>query len=252
MEIAIPSYKRSKTLQGKTLSFLRREGIPAERITVFVASEEEKKTYKTSMCYDYSPKIVVGVLGIHKQREFIQSYYPSGTRVVCMDDDVVNLKRPFNLGLKAPELFEMCFDLAEEEECRLWGFYPTDHGLSLVDRAVKGLTYIIGACYGVIAGPDNIQYPNPFTEDFTRSVEYYRRGYGVLRFEGVGITTRYFKEPGGLQMFRTEETQRQQMLEFVAAYPDDSKLRERDGKMTDVKLVRRIEKTIAKPLVITV
>lgn len=243
--VAIPSYRRPQTLQKKTLRFLRDAGIECSRITVFSVADEVEE-YKKFFNPDFIPRIVVGEPGIHRQRSFIESYYPPGTRVLCLDDDLDAIKRPFNSELPLTTLFDKCFEVAEREGCRLWGMYPTDHGLSLKNRAVKGLTYVIGVCHGFVAG-EKIEYPDPFTEDFTRSIEYYRRGLGVLRFEGMGPTTRYFKEPGGLQCFRTPETQEAQMVAFVERWPGLSKLRKRPGKMTDVRLQRIIEKEIEDP-----
>ena len=249
MLIAIPSYKRHETIQRKTLALLRREGFAAADITVFVADEEQKAVYEGYADPSYRPAFVVGQLGIHRQRRFIEQYYPKGTEILCFDDDVSAIKRPFQKGESLPSLFKKCFEIAKREECSLWGIYPSDHGLSLKNRAVKGLTYVIGACYGLISrGPeDSLDYPDPFTEDFTRSVEYWRRGWGVLRFEGMGPTTRYFLEPGGLQTQRTVEGQTEQMERFVSTYSDVAVLRRRPAKMVDVRLRRILEKTLEDP-----
>jgi hypothetical protein len=248
LKIAIPSYKRPETLQRKTLALLKREGFPAEAITVFVADEEELAIYKKAVDRFYKPAFVVGRPGIHRQRRFIEQYYPPGTKLLCFDDDISAIKRPFNAE-PLPQLFEKCFEIAQREGCRLWGIYPCDHGMSLKNRAVKGLTYVIGACFGLlIGGPeDSLDYPDPFTEDFTRSVEYFKRGWGVLRFEGLGPTTRYFKEPGGLQMFRTPETQEEQMERFALTYYEYASIRRRKGKMVDARLDRIIEAEFVKP-----
>lgn len=253
MEIAIPSYKRPHTLWRKTLRLLRKADVPAERVTVFLADAEEKASYEEVAQGEddvWRPRFLVGVPGIHNQRRYIHTFYPEGTHLVCLDDDVSAIKSPWSEGVSLMGLFERCFEVAAQEQCRLWGLYPADNKLYLKNRAVKGLSYVIGACYGILAGDDGIEYRWPFAEDFTRSVEYWKKGYGVLRFEGVGISTRYFKEPGGLQEFRTPEAQEAQMLEFCAAYPEDAKLRKRAGKPTDARLVRRIEKTVLAPFAV--
>ena len=247
MWIAIPSYNLPVTLQKKTLRMLRKNLVPADKVVVFVASEEQCEEYLQYADPEWCPAFVVGRPGIHAQRSYIHNYWPAGTKVLCLDDDVSNIKRPFQAEMPLLELFERCFAIAERERCALWGIYPSDHGLSLKDRAVVGLTYIIGACYGIVAGSDPLQYADPFTEDFTRSVEFYKRGLGVLRFEGMGPTTRYFKEPGGLQSFRTPESQEAQMVAFAEKYPADATLRKRPGKMTDVRLERKVGRTIQAP-----
>ena len=42
-KIAIPSYKRAVTIQNKTLKLLNEHNIDKNKITIFVADEEEKK-----------------------------------------------------------------------------------------------------------------------------------------------------------------------------------------------------------------
>lgn len=245
MLVAIPSYKRAKTLRCKTLAMLQREGFDKKDVTVFVADEEERMSYQAELA-DFCPNLVVGQLGIHHQRRFIESYYPAGTRLLCMDDDVSAMKRPFN-PLPLKEIFASCFRIAEEEGCGLWGISPTDNGLSLKDEAVVGLRYIIGACFGMVVPSVPLDYPRPFTEDFRRSILSFKRDGKVIRFNGLGPTTRYFKEPGGLQEFRTPEGQEAQCIEFCAEFPELTTLRRREGKPTDLRLKLVTLKRIVSP-----
>ena len=88
-QIAIPSYKRSETIKKKTLKVLAEYDIPPERVTVFVANEEELEAYTKSLSeHQYGGNIVVGVPTIGKQRNFIEKYYPEGTRLMMFDDDI--------------------------------------------------------------------------------------------------------------------------------------------------------------------
>ena len=48
-KIAIPSYKRPEVIKQKTLRVLNEYKIPKERITIFVADEEENQVYKKSL-----------------------------------------------------------------------------------------------------------------------------------------------------------------------------------------------------------
>jgi hypothetical protein len=77
--IAIPSYKRAVQLQNKTLTCLNNNNIPKESINIFVI-EEEYEDYLEKLNKNYYNKIIVGKLGLVQQREFIQEYYPIGTR----------------------------------------------------------------------------------------------------------------------------------------------------------------------------
>ena len=85
-EIAIPSYKRSKTI--KTLAFLKSVPYPSDKITIFVANDEEAQLYTQDVPKHLYGKIVVGVKGLTEQRNFITAYYPEDIIYIGMDDDV--------------------------------------------------------------------------------------------------------------------------------------------------------------------
>lgn len=241
--IAIPSYKRITTLQKKTLRFLRNEGIPASQIDIFVASKEEQAVYAAALGSEYT--LIIGTVGINKQREFMESYYPIGSRILFLDDDVRAIKTVYP-GVPFDVLVERMFDVTEENGIKLFGVYPTDSGLCLKDVAFKGLSYCIGACYGIIISEFKPKYPHPVTEDYTRSILYYQHS-GLLRFEGIGIQTHYFKEPGGLQEYRTIERQEKEMKALVARWPSLLRLRQRAGRMTDVRFTRVKREHVASP-----
>ena len=241
--VAIPSYRRAQTIHRKTLALLWSSGIPAERVTVFVASPEEAEEYAQYFLPSFSPSIVVGVPGIHRQRAFMESYYQKGQRVVFIDDDVSALKMIHPAAL--PEVIDRCFELAAAEGCALWGINPTDNGLCLKDEAVVGLRYIIGAFYGLTITHD-IDYPWPVAEDYTRTVEHFKRDGRVLRFNGIGPTTRYFAT-GGLEETRAAGVQEPQMIEFVERYSDLATLRKRSGKPTDARFKIITYKRIEHP-----
>jgi hypothetical protein len=84
MEIAIPSTGNARTLPLKTLLALWSNGFSKDKITIFVALEEEE-AYRAS-CRGY--KIVAGVKGVSLEKEFILRYYPRGTPILILDDDI--------------------------------------------------------------------------------------------------------------------------------------------------------------------
>ena len=240
-EIAIPSYKRVDTLYKKTLHFLATAGIQSDMITIFVADEEQHALYKAAFS---TLKIVVGVPGIGAQRAFMEAYYPLGTRVLFIDDDLRSIKTPYT-NMPFQSLIERCFQIAEKEGCSLWGFHPNDHGLSLRNQAVVGLRYIIGVLYGMVIGAP-YEYPRATNEDWTRSMGAYQRDGKVLRFNGIGIATVPYSE-GGLSEYRATGVQEAEMEATAAAYPDLCVVRRREGKPTDLRLKLLTQKRIDAP-----
>ena len=80
--VAIPSYDRPKELKKKTLKMLDENKINKSIITIFVASDEQKKIYEAEIGTDY--KIVVGIKGMVNIRNFITDYYPSKKKDIML------------------------------------------------------------------------------------------------------------------------------------------------------------------------
>ena len=60
LEIAIPSYQRPELCKNLTLTFLKLNQYPADLITVFVASEEEKLAYEKNIARLKDPMMDIG------------------------------------------------------------------------------------------------------------------------------------------------------------------------------------------------
>jgi hypothetical protein len=86
--VAIPSYKRTETLQTKTLALLKRYKIPSHKIYIFVADKEEEENYRNALPKDSYAKIVIGIKGLAPVRNFIAGYFPQGKKIVFCDDDI--------------------------------------------------------------------------------------------------------------------------------------------------------------------
>jgi hypothetical protein len=238
--IAIPSYRRTTTLVKKTLMMLLKAEMPGDNITIFVASEEEAEMYRQVVIFP----VVVGLPGIHQQRSFIENYYPVGSRVLCIDDDVSKIKMKVQMPLA--QAVDRMFDITAKEGAAMWGINPCSHTLGLKDEYTVGLSYCIGAFQGIIIKDPKLETsPSPFYEDFWRTVKAYQRDGKVVRFNGLAPVTRYFSEAGGLQEFRTPTGQEEAMKDFKERFPTLCILRVREGKMTDVRIRPLIGKRAA-------
>ena len=83
-KVAVPSYHRANVIASKTLTVLRLGGVPISDIYVFVVAEEEQ-AYRQALP-EY--QVIVGHLGLIKQRKFIQEFFPLDTLIVMADDDL--------------------------------------------------------------------------------------------------------------------------------------------------------------------
>ena len=206
--IAIPSYKRVQILQDKTLAFLEKHGL-LDRATVFVANQEEYKLYSDAI--GEKVKIVVGVPGIGPQRKWIYNYYPEGSYVFCIDDDIKDLiglqKNALDaFGLSA--LIDYGFSLCENNKCRLWGIYPIANPFFMSQEHTTRLSYICACFFGYIKrGPEPPQPDESYKEDIYRSCSYYKTDGKVIRINSFAPVTKYYLKSGGLfAEGRTRET----------------------------------------------
>jgi len=239
LQIAIPSYKRPAVLAQQTLATLAAEGVPKDIITIFVAGEAEVALYKQT-CPDY--KIVVGVPGLVQQRNFITTYYPEGTYVVSVDDDIKKFKklvsRPFL------EIAEKMFELCRFELCTLWGIYPVNNLFFCKERVIKSLSFIIGHCYGYIVNHSRLIPSEACAKDDKWfSLWHYTQDGGVLRYEGMCADTAMYR-PGGLTDVRKETSESECVEYIVNEFPDLCQARKKRNGHLDVYIRGKIQKKL--------
>lgn len=247
MYIAIPTYKRHDILERKTLSTLERGGISPSQIYIFVANEAEKKLYETIPSSKYH-KIIVGKLGIANQRIFIKHYFPEGSYVVSIDDDVEGLYQLSGdklKDIKVKPFFEKALEELKKEKRFMWGIYPVFNAyfMKLVKKKSRGLSFIIGALHGYIVRHDKSLEPSPLSEgkeDYEQSILYYLKDGGVLRFNNIGIKTKFLAK-GGLGEDRFERNKKSAKY-LQRTYPDLVSTFHRKNGMTEIKLTRKNNK----------
>lgn len=227
-KIAIPSYKRAKTVQAKTLKVLEQHNIPPERVTIFVANQEEFDTYSEALReHPYGKNIVVGVPTIGAQRNFIEKWYPEGTYLMMFDDDIEEVQRKAGEQTLEPiddlytEIIEAGFRNCEELGAKTFGIYAAANAYFMKDRVYSKLCYIIASMFGVIC--DHDKYLDRVTnhgEDYEYSLRQYVK-HGVLcRLDNYTVKSNYYKEEGGLQTVRTEQYIHDSIQVIADLFPD--------------------------------
>jgi hypothetical protein len=202
--IAIPSYNRVNTLKEKTLKVLQEYGIPIEKIYVFVANEEQRVLYDEIR--EQVGEIVVGVKGLTEVRNFISGYFPEGTELVFIDDDIRSfieydpeVKRKEKRLVSLIDVIERGFSECKKSGARLWGVYPSANGYFMRPTITTNLRFIVGCFYGCI----NTRIPLPFgseKEDYQRTILFWEADHSVVRLNFVAPKTAFYKESGGMQV----------------------------------------------------
>ena len=238
--VAIPSYKRSDTISGKTLKFLKESNYPANLITIFVASEEEYSVYKDAIDPSMYNELVVGKLGLCEQRNFITQYYPEDQIIVQLDDDVKNIKGclPFT------SLVELGYEYIATRQSGLFGVLPNDDGRRFKNAVTTHLSHILGSFF-ICRNHKDIIITHTEKEDMERSILYFKRYGQVIRYQAAGVCTIYGQGTGGLQSDPNREKNIAAGIRNMRdRYPEYIGLVIKKGKTLDIVLNWR-----AKPLV---
>ena len=244
-EIAIPSLGRCDVLQKMTLNTLRFHGMVPSKVTVFVV-EEEYETYRAAL--QENIKIVVGVRGIIQQRKFIHHYYDVGTHVICIDDDIEQIDLSLGNCRDLNTFFITAFDDLEEKNAHLWGVYPVWNKFFREQRPPMsdGLTFIIGCLYGVIIRHDADLETTVATgekEDHERTLRYYIKDGSVIRYNRIGVKTKFFSK-GGIGLYKQrKESLKDDAYRIAESFSIYGKLVERKNGKFEFKfesIARRI------------
>jgi hypothetical protein len=184
-----------------TLKTLSENGIPPESVDVFLSSQEEVSSYRhinTNLIYSRD------LNGVVEKFNFIHNYYPPGTRVVVLEDDITELKSLSNGKLvkftALPKLADECFAECDRNKTKLWGVSSNANPFYMKDGISVGLKFIVANVFGFISTND------PFLEvslegksDYERTCLYYTVFKNLVRADGICAITKNYKTPGGMQ-----------------------------------------------------
>jgi hypothetical protein len=240
-QVAIPSHKRVDQLQRRTLKTLDDGAVPLEKVTVFCSSSQQKRAYVDAL--PSAVDVVNGGMGIGTVRNFIHTYYPQGTHVFQLDDDIDGLYQRVNESTVTPlnnvhEFVKRCFQLCEAKGYHLWGVYPVKNPLFMNDRVTEDLRFICASLFGItVRDHDACHIDVDLKVDYELSIKHYVHDGGVLRFENVCYETNYYTNPGGLHDRRDVQMSVDAARTLCSKYPKFCKVNTaRQNDYCEVKL----------------
>lgn len=262
--IAIPSYKRANTLNTRTLKLLQEYNIEETRIYIFVADQEEKEIYEKTIDKYYN-QIIVGEVGIKNIRNFMPNYFDEGQHIVYMDDDLYRIEECVNDDLLEDKknnklqrlsllhyFIENAFKTIENNQFGCWGVYPVYNPYfmkptneNINKYTTTKLSYIIGFLTGCINHRDCEIRTIDDKEDYEKSIKYYLKYDGLVRYNNITVYTKCYKEPGGMQVERTKERIHNSAVYLVETYPMLCSLN--TSKKSGYSEIRLRDKRIDKP-----
>ena len=235
------SSKRSDSICQKTLKTLHVAGF-TDTITIVVPHEEMVDYVKALEHSPVSYVLIGSPKGLVPQRRTARDLFPEGQKMVFIDDDILGIR--IRLNNKKPHVqnihltVKIFFEALDATVSLLWGVYPMANAMFMDDRVSVGNQYIVGAFYGIINDP---RFPEPETdhecEDWDRQLREQSAGRPPLRFNYIGIDTRYFLNPGGIQRDPATRTGTVQML--IDRHPDLVKMKTRKDGRADLKFKRK-------------
>ena len=195
IEFAIPSSNRTDILQKTTMKLLKDNSI--NHLTIF-CPESQVNLYEDV----FSDVKVVGVplLGIGNTRTFIRNYYPVGTKIIQIDDDIkeiCSIEDSFKV-LTLFEYFSKCFEIMNEENVKFAGFCPYDNEFYMKSGYTLNPKYTGGHLILEIIREDPIDVKINHFEDYVANALYYLMDGKLLRFNGTYVKTKYFNPNGGI------------------------------------------------------
>lgn len=246
--VVIPSYNRVDTLKAKTLKLLQDHKIPASKIYVFVANEEQKKLYEEGLEKGSVGHIVVGVKGLPEVRNFIFDYFPKGKPLVSFDDDVrgflefdESAKRHEKKISNLAKMFDRGFEECKKASARFWGVYPSANGFFMKDTVTTDLKFIIGSFWGCFNPKDEVRITigNGEKEDYQRTIQFWELDKVVVRLNMYAVQTATYATPGGLQEGNRLEREKKTVEAMLKKWPQYIKMNpRRKSGYPEIRLVQ--------------
>lgn len=223
--IAIPSSNRALTVREKTLATLLAGGVDPGTVTLWVPDADQAAAYAETTS-DLGVDIRWGHgIGMREARNAIAAGYPPGTRLLQIDDDITTIQRAVDRQTlqpltDLPAFFDHAFDVSQGH---LWCVYPVPNAFFMRPGRVRrgGLWYAEGALFGYVVTGSRAREVVVLDdkEDFERSCRFYTWDGEVVRFDDVTYRTKFYKEAGGMQDYRTADTVREGAQRLQRMYP---------------------------------
>jgi hypothetical protein len=231
-------------LVKKTLRTLARGGFTGP--LWLVVPEEEMVQYQQAVAGNSVVCIIVtSERGLVKQRKKFRETMLPGTEIVFIDDDVEAIKILTGHGMDHVQnivsLANYVFEVMAErsEDCLLAGVYPVANRDWMKPTITENNGYIVGAMYFCKNDERLVEPDFDELEDWGRCLSEQSAGRPVLKFNWIGISTKYWGNAGGLQTMRTEAHRRTIVERYAADYYGLVKMVQRRNGKPDLKYVTK-------------
>ena len=234
----IPSYQRYIKLKSLSLHYLDKQGIPKDKIYIFVRTDDEEiHLYRLLKLQGYHI-IETNVKGIGKTHNAITEYFTEDEWIIELDDDLIDVidKNRQSIDSLTHEL-NMMIDVMEDMSINYGGFYQVANPLfmSQMNKYTFDLKYILGIFRIRRIKKDIILYTN-FAEDFENAILHYLRDGKILKNNWLCGKTKNYAEGGCKGDGRNTLTEKKDKEYIANKYPQLATLFERKSGIWDLRL----------------
>lgn len=201
-------------------------GLTRDRYVLCVNDESEKVKYEAE-----NPGVEILVShkrGCMPNRNFLLDYFPEGSRILMVDDDVEGLfemRGPGRKGLvkmtgdEVDALIRKGFEMCEKNNTKFWGVYPT-YNHYFMSRTIVPHGFIVGMFMGIIVSDQRFDTNVKFKDDYAFTCQHILKYKKVVRFNYVCVKAQYLTNTGGSANFRTTEAIEQDVEYLIQKYPN--------------------------------
>jgi len=184
-QVAVRTYQRPELFHHATLSILRQFEL-TDRLRVFVGSDiEPYRTLDPDLTYVQAP--VGGANAIRA----ICDYYPRGTEILFLDDDLESWY--------GGDLVTMCETGFRECDFFGFGFWNSKLYWDVLPAWGPKYSTLPGCAFAARNYPELITTTYSSCDDFVRTIQYFEAGILPMCYHHAGFKTRYAKNAGGMQ-----------------------------------------------------
>lgn len=236
--VCIPTYNRFQTIGDMTLRYLFSIRYPQDKILLFVASDEQAALYRQHVPEHLYGQIVVGVLGLVNQRNFITKWLGPDEIFISFDDDVQTIK--MMEGFNIYWLIADAITKIKTHDYGLASVLPNSDGRRFKTGFTSHLAHVIGSFYICRNNHslllDNDPVIQEAKEDYYRTLQYFIIYGRILRYRGAGVQTVYRNPLGGIEAKGRRERDAAACADLIRRYPKFVKHCEKKSGWPDVLL----------------
>lgn len=183
-DIAVHCHHSASVCRDSVLKVLKHYKVPATKILIFIPDGQKASHYENILKSGTYHKIIstTGNMDV-----FLNDYFPVGTQVIHIQDDVKGFLETGGRPLKSLlGVIKTGFQECEKNNANLWGIYPNTVSSHLRPTISTGLKYINNCFWGCISlGSTFIKITVPEKADYERSILYFKRDKKVIRLNFV-------------------------------------------------------------------